>query len=423
MSEELQGIPISNLPEATDIVSGDIIPFYQGGVTKRVNFSVIEGKIGTGGVGATGATGPQGVAGSDGANGATGLTGATGIAGSDGATGLTGATGPQGTIDIIGTGRISAFEDPTHTWTLSFDGDGLVNESLVSSISGDLQNQIFDKQNIITLVAGSSVSISENPENTWTISASVSGGSGGSVNDQYSDLVNNPVIIDDSITLSSSDLGKLHIVRDKATPVTYIITLPTATGNENSIIAFQVDNTSTTYFTLETFGGETINGLNLLRIAKNAYLVLWSDGSNWKSIINTHPVYLEARSESGQLIGTTDTPVIYEITVEDTHNGYNNVTGTYTCQVPGLYIISDMILTNNTTGDGNIAYTVRKNGTDFQRLRTRKDTANQRYVSHITAAIRLNAGDTVSSVASSVVASTLITIEEWNRRVIYRIGD
>ena len=45
-----------------------------------------------------------------------------------------------------------------------------------ASISGDLQNQINNKQNNITLIAGSNVSIVESPNDTWTISAS--GGSG-----------------------------------------------------------------------------------------------------------------------------------------------------------------------------------------------------------------------------------------------------
>lgn len=51
--------------------------------------------------------------------------------------------------------------------------------STTASISGSLQNQINSKQNIITLVAGNNVSIVETPTNTWTISASISGGSSG----------------------------------------------------------------------------------------------------------------------------------------------------------------------------------------------------------------------------------------------------
>ncbi len=60
------------------------------------------------------------------------------------------------------------------------DVSEFITSSEVASISGDLQQQIDHKQNNITLVAGSNVSISESPTDTWTISASVSGYSGSS---------------------------------------------------------------------------------------------------------------------------------------------------------------------------------------------------------------------------------------------------
>lgn len=45
-----------------------------------------------------------------------------------------------------------------------------------SAISGNLQSQIIDKQDNITLNSGSNVTIIESPTDTWTISASISGG-------------------------------------------------------------------------------------------------------------------------------------------------------------------------------------------------------------------------------------------------------
>jgi hypothetical protein len=50
--------------------------------------------------------------------------------------------------------------------------------SEVSSISGDLQTQINSKQDIINLVGGNNVIITESPLNTFTISANISGGGG-----------------------------------------------------------------------------------------------------------------------------------------------------------------------------------------------------------------------------------------------------
>jgi len=50
--------------------------------------------------------------------------------------------------------------------------------STIASISGDLQSQINTKQNNITLVAGSNVTVTESPTDTWTITASISGEGG-----------------------------------------------------------------------------------------------------------------------------------------------------------------------------------------------------------------------------------------------------
>jgi hypothetical protein len=56
------------------------------------------------------------------------------------------------------------------------DVSNFITTTEVASISGDLQGQINLKQNNITLVAGSNISIVESPIDTWTISADISGG-------------------------------------------------------------------------------------------------------------------------------------------------------------------------------------------------------------------------------------------------------
>jgi hypothetical protein len=56
--------------------------------------------------------------------------------------------------------------------------DDWIGRTEVTSISGSLESS---KQNNITLVAGSNVSITESPTDTWTINASISGGSGANV--------------------------------------------------------------------------------------------------------------------------------------------------------------------------------------------------------------------------------------------------
>jgi hypothetical protein len=134
----------------------------------------------------------------------------------------------QNNITLIAGSNVTITESPTDTWTISASGSGDLSDytllTTTASISGDLQSQIsaitvptsatflsdYDaryvnesdlvvtlsdytllsttasisgsleasKQNNITLIAGSNVTITESPTDTWTISASVSGGSG-----------------------------------------------------------------------------------------------------------------------------------------------------------------------------------------------------------------------------------------------------
>lgn len=67
-------------------------------------------------------------------------------------------------------------------WVNAYNIGNYSNNTTIASITGSLQSQINTKQNEITLVAGSNISILESPADTWTItstatsSPSVSGG-------------------------------------------------------------------------------------------------------------------------------------------------------------------------------------------------------------------------------------------------------
>jgi hypothetical protein len=104
-------------------------------------------------------------------------------------------TSADGTINVVNVGLnydLSVDDYISKTEVASISGDleaqidaivipdvsEFITEAEVASISGDLQTQINTKQNIITLVAGSNVTITESPADTWTISTSGGTGTG-----------------------------------------------------------------------------------------------------------------------------------------------------------------------------------------------------------------------------------------------------
>lgn len=131
------------------------------------------------------------------------ISGLTGATGATGATGLTGATGASENLELytlLSTtasisgnlqSQISTITVPTSATFLADYDARYVNESdlvstlgnytllsMTASISGSLQSQINSKQDNITLVAGSNISIVESPMDTWIISSSSSGSGG-----------------------------------------------------------------------------------------------------------------------------------------------------------------------------------------------------------------------------------------------------
>jgi hypothetical protein len=90
------------------------------------------------------------------------------------------AISPVDTTVVLGGSGIAVIESPNDTFTVSVSGNYATPSELTaytlrtetSAVSGYLNNKI----NSINIVAGSNITVYENPDNTWTISAAVSGG-------------------------------------------------------------------------------------------------------------------------------------------------------------------------------------------------------------------------------------------------------
>jgi hypothetical protein len=111
-------------------------------------------------------------------------------------------------INVVAGSNITVVQNPSKTWTISSTSSGngfvpiagtgmsisaqsissyqfsvldYISNTTVTALTGNIQSQLNNKQNNITLVGGVNVNIIESPANTWTINASISGGSGGQV--------------------------------------------------------------------------------------------------------------------------------------------------------------------------------------------------------------------------------------------------
>ncbi len=103
---EIDGVKISELPKATGVADGDLVPAVVGNTTQAVDVKLLKGQKGDPGEpGPQGPAGPQGIQGEPGQDGAQGPAGepgpqgpegAQGIQGPKGETGAQGEPGPQG---------------------------------------------------------------------------------------------------------------------------------------------------------------------------------------------------------------------------------------------------------------------------------------------------------------------------------------
>lgn len=137
--------------------------------------------------------------------------------------------------------------------------------------------------------------------------------------------------------------------------------------------------------------------------------------SSSQTILETETVAARYNSNSGQTVAS-NTVIIYEDLVKDTHNAYNTSTGIYTTPVPGWYVVSAKCRTNVAT---NIALGIEVNGVDVDDF-SNADTGDDSSTA-VMGIIYLNKGDTVEVVNNTGASRTLNTASQQNVFSIVRI--
>lgn len=161
--------------------------------------------------------------------------------------------------------------------------------------------------------------------------------------DQFSTLLSAPVAVTAATTLTAGAFGKLHEV--SGTSVDYTIDLPTAVSQTNRIIGFRVDDAATKIFTLDGSGAETIDGATTLALTAGAFVTVYSDGANWKTINKdvgttapTNPAFFQVEGEvTRNASGGGEAAVILPTEKLDIGGNYNQPSGEFTAPVAGYY--------------------------------------------------------------------------------------
>ena len=120
-------------------------------------------------------------------------------------------------------------------------------------------------------------------------------------------IINSPVSITGTASLTSSAFGKIH--QCSGTTSNYAVTLPAVSGNTGKIIAFQMSTSLTKLVTITGSGAETIDGSNTRIMWAGETAILYCDGSSWTKIAGkTIPMLGHLTTNANQTISaSTDT--------------------------------------------------------------------------------------------------------------------
>ena len=179
------------------------------------------------------------------------------------------------------------------------------------------------------------------------------GGGGGDI---FTSLVETPVSITTTATLTSTAFGKLHVI--SGTTADYTVTLPAVSGNTNKIISFRIAHDATRFFTIKAAGSELIDGLNERVMWQDECATLLCDGSRWIKIAGkSRPLKVTAnRGTSQNLSGNTTVTIIFDTLLTDSRESspiaslfYNTSDGIFTAPRPSVYLCSSFIRLNSDT--------------------------------------------------------------------------
>ena len=197
----------------------------------------------------------------------------------------------------------------------------------------------------------------------------------------------------------TATLNRVHEI-DLATAATVL--LPTAVGNAGAFIELKVKDTNVATVTVDGNASETIDGSLTLTMHKNGVLWIYSDGTNWRSIIrNRAPgIYVEASDASGQVCTGGTTNLQYATEAFDTHNSWSG--SVFTAQVEGKYNYSASVLITA----ANVWMTTYKNGVLTKVLGVPSPSTDRNQTS---GTIYLSVGDTLSFRLQSTSTRTAVS--------------
>lgn len=183
------------------------------------------------------------------------------------------------------------------------------------------------------------------------------------INDNFTELYTlTHVSITGAISLTSSALGKIHICT--GTSANYTVDLPTAIGNEGTIV-FKGSSALTKVVTIQGVSGQTIDGEADRKIGSTGMITILSDGANWV-VVNEVGSWIPYLAVLGGFSAdpTFDRMEYFRtgkkcrVVVHASTNGTSNAT-TKTITLPFIADsrASQVFFTNTTSNNGTLAST------------------------------------------------------------------
>lgn len=145
-----------------------------------------------------------------------------------------------------------------------------------------------------------------------------------------------------SYTLAYTDV----IVQFNCASGNLIATLPDATAatkGQRYEICRAADATIANSLTVNTTSSQTINGRasGSIVLSPNDYLVVVSDGSNWKIAEIQETIVCSYYQSTTSIPSATDTAIAYSTKIRDTHSAYSSTT--FTAPSAGTYLVNAQV--------------------------------------------------------------------------------
>lgn len=188
----------------------------------------------------------------------------------------------------------------------------------------------------------------------------------GGTGDMLSVLVNSPVSITGTTSLSSSAFGKMHVC--SGTSSSYTVTLPSPTSNAGKFIGFRMDHGLTKLVTITHNASENIDGASSRIMWANESAILGNDGTNWYKIAGkTIPMICSMSRHASYSISSGSATVIpVDTTLVDNTGLMADPTTNHHVYIVrgGYYVVSGTTWYNNIGAANRVECRLHRNGTE-----------------------------------------------------------